>query len=129
VLLHLNFCASRAEFVAPAILPPVIWLRLCCPVGRRDSENAVGAVSDGERPRSGPTPTATAAPSCGIWGIYPFSSRFFSDLTHYVLSEYAFALVALSHYAADNSGHRMVTNLAVPILYPELRRKFGETVT
>src|ERR1700733_881800 len=77
-------------------------------------------------------------------GYYPFSSRFFSDLTHYVRSgdfvtaliresqdvnEYAFALGALSHYAADNSGHRIATNLAVPILYPELRRQFGTTVT
>src|SRR5580693_3062256 len=77
-------------------------------------------------------------------GYYPFSSKFFSDLTHYVrsgdfvaalidesqdLNEYAFALGALSHYAADDSGHRMATNLAVPILYPELRRKFGKTVT
>src|SRR5580692_5043630 len=77
-------------------------------------------------------------------GYYPFSSRFFSDLTHYVrsgdfvvaliresqdLNEYAFALGALSHSAADNSGHRMATNLAVPILYPDLRRRFGKTVT
>lgn len=77
-------------------------------------------------------------------GYYPFSSPFFSDLTHYVrsgdfvaaliresqdLNEYAFALGALSHYAADDSGHRIATNLAVPILYPELRRKFGKTVT
>src|SRR5579872_7224324 len=77
-------------------------------------------------------------------GYYPFSSRLFSDLTHYVrsgdfivaliresqdLDENAFALGALSHYAADNSGHRLATNLAVPILYPELRRKFGKEVT
>ncbi len=77
-------------------------------------------------------------------GYYPFSSRMFSDLTHYVRSgdfvmalikesqdvnEYAFALGALAHYAADNSGHRIATNLAVPILYPELRTKFGKTVT
>jgi hypothetical protein len=77
-------------------------------------------------------------------GYYPFSSRFFSDLTHYVrsgdfvialiresqdLNEYAFALGALAHYAADNSGHRLATNLAVPILYPDLRRKFGKAVT
>jgi hypothetical protein len=77
-------------------------------------------------------------------GYYPFSSRFFSDLTHYVrsgdfvmaliresqdLNEYAFALGALAHYAADNSGHRLATNLAVPILYPNLRRKFGKEVT
>jgi hypothetical protein len=77
-------------------------------------------------------------------GYYPFSTRFFSDLTHYVrsgdfilaliresqdLNEYAFALGALSHYAADDNGHRLATNLAVPILYPQLRRKFGKEVT
>jgi hypothetical protein len=77
-------------------------------------------------------------------GYYPFSSKFFSDLTHYVrsgdfvdaliresqdLNEYAFALGALAHYAADDSGHRLATNLAVPMLYSELRRKFGKTVT
>ena len=77
-------------------------------------------------------------------GYYPFSSRFFSDLTHYVrsgdfitaliresqdLNEYAFALGALEHYAADTEGHRIATNRAVPILYPELRRKFGSDVT
>jgi hypothetical protein len=77
-------------------------------------------------------------------GYYPFSSRLFSDLTHYVrsgdfivaliaesqdLNEYAFALGALAHYAADNSGHRLATNLAVPILYPNLRKKFGNQVT
>lgn len=77
-------------------------------------------------------------------GYYPFSSRLFSDLTHYVrsgdfivalireskdLNEYAFALGALAHYAADNNGHRIATNLAVPILYPKLRKEFGKTVT
>ncbi len=77
-------------------------------------------------------------------GYYPFSSKFFSDLTHYVrsgdfivalldesqdLNEYAFALGALAHYAADDSGHRLATNLAVPILYPKLRTRFGRTVT
>jgi len=77
-------------------------------------------------------------------GYYPFSSKLFSDLTHYVrsgdfvlaliresqdLDEYAFALGALAHYAADNSGHRLATNLAVPILYPKLRARFGKEVT
>lgn len=77
-------------------------------------------------------------------GYYPFASKLFSDLTHYVrsgdfvvallhesqdLDEYAFALGALAHYAADNSGHRIGTNAAVPILYPELRSQFGPTVT
>jgi hypothetical protein len=77
-------------------------------------------------------------------GYYPFSSKLFSDLTHYVrsgdfvialiresqdLNEYAFALGALAHYAADNNGHRLGTNVAVPVLYPDLRREFGRTVT
>jgi hypothetical protein len=77
-------------------------------------------------------------------GYYPFGSKFFSDLTHYVrsgdfivnlihesqdLNEYAFALGALSHYSADNDGHRMATNLSVPLLYPELALKFGKSVT
>ncbi len=77
-------------------------------------------------------------------GYYPFSNKLFSDLTHYVrsgdfilaliresqdINEYAFALGALAHYAADNNGHRMATNLAVPILYPALGTKFGKAVT
>src|SRR5215510_14246039 len=77
-------------------------------------------------------------------GYYPYGSPFFSDLTHYVrsgdfvqallrdaqdLTEYAFALGALAHYAADNEGHRIGTNRAVPLLYPGLRRKYGDVVT
>jgi Zinc dependent phospholipase C len=77
-------------------------------------------------------------------GYYPHGSHFFSDLTHYVrsgdfvlallrdskdLDGYAFALGALSHYAADNDGHRIATNLSVPILYPKLERKYGNSVT
>lgn len=45
------------------------------------------------------------------------------------LNEYAFALGALPHYAADTNGHRIATVRAVPILYPELHRKFGRTAT
>jgi len=77
-------------------------------------------------------------------GYYPYGSPFFSDLTHYVRSgdfihallrdsrdvnEYAFALGALAHYAADNDGHRLGTNRAVPVLYPGLRKKYGDSVT
>jgi hypothetical protein len=77
-------------------------------------------------------------------GYYPFGSRFFSDLTHYVrsgdfvlalieesrnLNEYAFALGALSHYAADTSGHQLATNRAVAILYPGLAKRYGQVVT
>jgi hypothetical protein len=77
-------------------------------------------------------------------GYYPFGSKFYSDLTHYVRSgdfilnliresqdvdEYAFALGALAHYAADNNGHRMATNVSVPLLYPTLRKRFGDSIT
>ncbi len=77
-------------------------------------------------------------------GYYPFGNKLFSDLTHYVrtgdfvlnlihdsqdLNEYAFALGALSHYAADNNGHPMAVNRAVPLFYPKLGVKFGKSVT
>jgi len=77
-------------------------------------------------------------------GYYPYGSPFFSDLTHYIrsgdfilallrnakdLSEYAFAVGALAHYVADNNGHRIGTNRAVPILYPGLRKKYGDSVS
>jgi hypothetical protein len=77
-------------------------------------------------------------------GYYPHGNFFFSDLTHYVrsgdfvlallrdakdLDGYAFALGALGHYAADNDGHRIGTNRAVPILYPHLQKKYGDSVT
>ena len=77
-------------------------------------------------------------------GYYPHGAHFFSDLVHYVrcgdfiqalirdsrdLDEYAFALGALAHYAADSNGHRIAVNRAVPILYPALRRKYADVVT
>src|SRR4030088_3451085 len=75
-------------------------------------------------------------------GYYPFGSVEFSNLVHYVRSgdfvrelllqsqdanEYAFALGALAHYAADIAGHPAV-NQAVSIQYPKLRAKFGKSV-
>ncbi len=77
-------------------------------------------------------------------GYYPHGNKFFSDLTHYFrsgdfieallrdsqdLNDYAFAIGAMAHYAADNNGHRLATNLAVPMLYPELKKKYGDVVT
>ncbi len=76
-------------------------------------------------------------------GYYPGGNPFFSDLTHYVRSgdfvlallrdaqdvyEYSFALGAMAHYAADNNGHREGTNRAVPLLYPKLKKKYGDFV-
>jgi len=77
-------------------------------------------------------------------GYYPFGSKFFSDLAHYVrsgdfvealirdsqdINEYAFAIGALCHYCADNDGHPIATNQSVPILYPKLRLRYGNNVT
>ena len=77
-------------------------------------------------------------------GYYPFGSRLFSDLVHYVrsgdfvlslirnsqnLQEYAFSLGALAHYTADNNGHPIAVNRSVPMLYPKLRKKFGDRMT
>jgi hypothetical protein len=77
-------------------------------------------------------------------GYYPFGSRQFSDLVHYVrsgdfvvnllkeastLDEYGFALGALAHYAADTQGHSIAVNPSVPIEYPDLAKKFGAVVT
>jgi hypothetical protein len=75
-------------------------------------------------------------------GYYPFGSKDFSNLVHYVRSgdfvremllesrdvnEYAFALGALSHYAADIAGHPAV-NKSVAIGYPKLEAQFGKSV-
>jgi zinc dependent phospholipase C len=76
-------------------------------------------------------------------GYYPFGNKTFSDLVHYVrsgdfviallteasdINEYAFALGALTHYAADNIGHPVV-NAAVAQEFPKLRAKYGPVVT
>src|SRR5438034_2113141 len=73
-------------------------------------------------------------------GYYPFGNKEFTNLVHYVrsgdfveemlrdaktLDEYAFALGALAHYAADTSGHPIAVNRSVPILYPKMRAKYG----
>ena len=76
-------------------------------------------------------------------GYYPFGSRLFSNLLHYVrtgdfvaslvresrdVNELAFALGAVAHYAADNLGHSIAVNRAVPLMYPKLRQEFGPEV-
>jgi hypothetical protein len=77
-------------------------------------------------------------------GYYPHGNHFFSDLAHYVRSGdfivalirdstdidgYAFALGALSHYASDAVGHSLGTNRSEPVLYPSLRKKYGNWIT
>jgi Zinc dependent phospholipase C len=77
-------------------------------------------------------------------GYFPLGSHLFTDLLHYVRTgdfyeralkeagtpqEYAFALGMLAHYEADTIGHPEGTNLAVPIIYPELAEKHGASAT
>ncbi|GAB3571391.1 zinc dependent phospholipase C family protein [Hymenobacter daeguensis] len=77
-------------------------------------------------------------------GYYPLGSTLFTNLTHYVRAgdfvrnllrqarnrnEYAFALGALAHYAADNTGHPEGTNQIIGTVYPDLKAKFGPVIT
>ncbi len=77
-------------------------------------------------------------------GYYPFGDMIYSNLTHYVRSgdfvvnlfrnaqnanELAFAVGALSHYVGDSIGHSQATNVAVPIQFPKLRKKYGPAVS
>src|SRR5262245_27102020 len=77
-------------------------------------------------------------------GYYPFGSKFFSNLLHYVrsgefvetmmreahsLDEFAFALGALAHYAADNTGHPEAVNRGVALMFPKLKAKYGDSIT
>lgn len=77
-------------------------------------------------------------------GYFPFGSVYFTNLVHYVrsgnfmenlvsqsqnINEYAFALGAISHYLTDEYGHPLATNIAEPIVYPKVAKKFGSRVT
>ncbi len=77
-------------------------------------------------------------------GYFPFGKPLFTNLVHYVrsgdfvnalvddardLDEYAFALGFLCHYIADEYGHSLATNRCVPMVYPQEREKYGDTVT
>jgi len=77
-------------------------------------------------------------------GYCPGGSRELGDLFHYVRSgdfvvaladeatnpmEYAFALGALSHYLADAQGHPRGVNRVVPLTFPKLRNRYGDSVT
>lgn len=77
-------------------------------------------------------------------GYFPFGNAFFTDLVHYVrtgdfvenlitsaktMDELGFALGALAHYNADIYGHPIGTNRAVPLIYPKVQAKYGDTVT
>lgn len=76
-------------------------------------------------------------------GYYPKGSVFFTNLVHYVrsgdfvqalldsaknINELSFAIGAVSHYAADRWGHPMGTNLIAPMIYHDVKKKFGRSV-
>lgn len=77
-------------------------------------------------------------------GYYPFGSKFFTNLTHYVrsgdfvvallkeattLNETAFALGSLCHYYGDVLGHRIGTNPSIALIYPKAGEKHGPVIT
>lgn len=77
-------------------------------------------------------------------GYYPFGSKLFTNLVHYVrsgdfiqalideeksLNDYAFALGALCHYMSDTYGHPVGINRSVPLVYPKVGKKYGPVVT
>ena len=81
---------------------------------------------------------------CRTSGYFPLGNHLFTDTLHYVRTgdfvsrlmteagsakEYAFALGVLAHFDADTIGHPLATNLAVPIIYPDLAEKYGNSVT
>lgn len=88
---------------------------------------------------------AYAYGGCAIqdFGYYPFANGFFSQLTHYVRSgdfvlalirnaqnadELAFAIGSLSHYIGDTIGHGSAINRSVPLVFPQLRTRYGAVV-
>ncbi len=77
-------------------------------------------------------------------GYYPFGSKYFTNLVHYVrtgdfvdnlldeaqdINDYAFALGVLCHYNADKYGHAMGVNRCVPLVFPKDKQKYGDWVT
>ena len=76
-------------------------------------------------------------------GYYPFGSKYFSDLLHYVRpnefvealirdsktpDEYAFALGALAHFCGDTIGHPIINQVTAEE-NAKLKTRFGQTVT
>src|SRR5213592_4532797 len=136
ILILSNTCSSYSVLTHQAIID-IVWKSDLAPLIKKRFPN----LTDDQMREA----HAYCYGGCIIqdMGYYPFSNKFFTELSHYVRSgdfvenliaesqdanEYAFALGALSHYAADNNGHQYGTNRAVPIYFPKLRRKYGNTV-
>jgi hypothetical protein len=136
-LSNLSPCNAYSVLTHEAIID-VNWEKLLIPLLKQKYPNAsADALKEAHAYAYG----GAVAPDLGY---YPFGSRLFTNLIHYVrsgdfvealladaqdLNEYAFALGALCHYHADKYGHSVGINECVPILYPKMKRKFGDTVT
>jgi hypothetical protein len=137
VLASLLLCAPRAaaySVLAHEATVDAAWDDLIVPILRQRYRGLTSADLDHARA------FAYGGSLIQDLGYYPFGSRLFTNLTHYVRSgdfveslirnangadELAFALGALAHYNADNSGHPGAVNRAVPLMYPKVRREVG----
>lgn len=115
-----------------------VWTDRLVPLIRQRFPNATQQELDGARAY------ARGGSHLPDLGYFPLGNRQFTDLLHYVRTgdfvsrllaeagsadEYAFALGVLAHYEVDSIGHPLATNLAVPIIYPELAATYGDTMT
>ncbi|MFI5162160.1 MAG: zinc dependent phospholipase C family protein [Sphingobacteriales bacterium] len=139
VLVLLNPSSSKAYSVyAHLAIVDASWEKSILPLLKRKYPNATDA--DIKIARS----YAYGGSLIADMGYFPFGNPYFTNLVHYVrsgdfvgnllsesqnLNEYAFSIGALSHYMTDKYGHSLGTNLAVPIMYPEIGKKFGHVVT
>jgi hypothetical protein len=141
VLLLLAFCPARAEGYAVLAHEAIIdsaWEQGIRPLLLARYPNA---TKDELRTAHG---YAYGGAIIQDLGYYPHGSHEFSDMVHYIrsadfirallrdsqnLDDFAFALGSLAHYSADNDGHSIAVNRAVPILYPSLRKKYGDVMT
>jgi hypothetical protein len=130
--------ASAFSVLAHQAVVDQAWKSTLLPLVRERFPNATQQELDDARAY------ARAGSHLPDLGYFPLGNREFTDLLHYVRTgdfvsrllseastadEYAFALGVLAHYEVDSIGHPLATNLAVPIIYPELASTYGDTVT
>jgi hypothetical protein len=134
---NLSPCNAYSVFTHEAIID-VNWEKLLVPLLK---QKYPGVSSDSLKEAHAYAYGGSVAPDLGY---YPFGSRLFTNLVHYVrsgdfvqamladaqnINEYAFALGFLCHYYADWYGHSIGINKSVAIMYPKMKKKFGDTVT
>ena len=115
---NLSFCKAYSVFTHEAIID-VNWEKVLVPLLK---QKYPGISSDALKEAHAYSYGGSVAPDLGY---YPFGSRLFTNLVHYVRSgdfleallsdaqnsnEYAFALGMLCHYYADRYGHSIGIN-------------------